>query len=372
MKKRFFILINGSNDLYDSICESINDLMNNIRRYKDIEFYFFYNIEHIKGSNVFNNNSVIPTISGTGGFIYSNGILKNIDIEDFFIYTTINGHNIRLMNIERFLECYIDEAYSNIVIVSGHGGPFQSFLDMSTNPPYSLNTVSLCKSLSKFKIDLLFLDMCAMNYIEVIYELLNKKNIKNIITYMNLAPYEGIKYTPLLNIIDENNNLDLSINKFISESILPIIAFSQKCLCLLDEVKKTQNVLGRNCIVLKSVDIESSISVLYEKLSDIGYYKKNNNSLPNLNFIKYYLNNSEERSLYTYYTYSTNNVWTYFVTGTVKLNDENKEYSDIAGIQLDKESLKHIIWLHNINLSEKEIDLKLADFINIRNEEDFY
>lgn len=103
------------------------------------------------------------------------------------------------------MENYKSEHY--MLVLSGHGADFVGCLtDLSLNVPYIMGIPEMIKAInsinetSKDKIDVLVLDMCYMNSIEVIYELGKEENtaIKSMVTYTDYAPYEGLCYDKLI------------------------------------------------------------------------------------------------------------------------------------------------------------------------------
>jgi len=71
--------------------------------------------------------------------------------------------------------------------------------------PEMFKAISLGSINGGFPIDILLLDMCFMNSIETLYEVSQyDNNIKVLVNYTNFAPYEGLDYSELINIIDMN------------------------------------------------------------------------------------------------------------------------------------------------------------------------
>ncbi|GIM28042.1 hypothetical protein CPJCM30710_07080 [Clostridium polyendosporum] len=103
------------------------------------------------------------------------------------------------------MENYKAEQY--MLILSGHGADFVGCLtDLSLNVPYIMGIPEMIKAInsikenSKDKIDVLVLDMCYMNSIEIIYELGKAEDtvVKSMVTYTDYAPYEGLSYDKLI------------------------------------------------------------------------------------------------------------------------------------------------------------------------------
>ncbi|MGL4742348.1 MAG: hypothetical protein ACRC41_16405, partial [Sarcina sp.] len=169
-----YLIINGNNDLEIPFSKGIKKLFNNHKTLlsDDIEIFLIYTL------GVGKNNDFFKMI---GCSLEKNDeyfkISKKAIKKQSFEFT----EGITL-NIEKILERIYDSNQLNILILSGHGGPFQSFLDMrGTSKSY--NTLYFCNIIKRYKFETVILDMCAMNYIEVIYELFTNDNINNIITY---------------------------------------------------------------------------------------------------------------------------------------------------------------------------------------------
>lgn len=358
---KIFIIVNGSNDLYFGVNKSIVSLLKGIEKLRNIQVYIFYNLNRYDPLFLWTRVEEKNDINSVGALEIFNGKINNIDVEQFFRKINYNNTCVKIMAPDLFIERYINKCGRNIVVLGGHGGPFQCLLDMSIKPYQSINTVKLCKRLKEFKIDLLYLDMCAMNYVEVIYELLNNSNIENIITYKQIAPIIGCNYLELIEYIEENKDIDESILRYMNFSNYPLIHVNKSNLIYFNELINIQNLLVK--LTLKEVQpkydelLEKFIRII--KKSVIENEKAKSLCLMPLNYIKDYLRDENERKLYMQYDYSRFNMWTYFVTKTIKFNDD---YSPEC-IMLDNDSLENIIWSHNPMLSKYEVRERLNKLI---------
>ncbi|WP_243428291.1 clostripain-related cysteine peptidase [Clostridium rhizosphaerae] len=111
-------------------------------------------------------------------------------------------------------ENYKSEHY--MVVLSDHGGDFIGcFTDLSKNKPYIMGIPEMIEAINAvrknlgYEIDILVLDMCYMNSIEVIYELGQEKynTAKTVITYMDYASYDGLNYEKLISCTEKNSNV---------------------------------------------------------------------------------------------------------------------------------------------------------------------
>lgn len=364
----FFIIINGSNDLYYSMNETAIELIENINDINDVEIYIFYNLVNCDQLNMWTKVAGMEyNINNIGAFKKVNGIIEYIDTKDFFRDVVLENRRVKVMAPDLFLDKYLSTENNNVVILGGHGGPFQCFLDMSTSPSQSINTVKLCNRIKKYKIDLLYLDMCAMNYIEVIYELLYDSKIKNIITYKNLAPFNGVSYFKLIEIFQQDDDISVNCIKILNLIEYPLIYVSSNNLNKFNELKKIQSNLAKCSILETNPEFDSKITEFRNciKKSVIENIQASNMNISPLNFMKYYLSDDGERKLYTQYNYAKDNLWEYFITRDIKFNTT---YNPEA-IVLERSSLENIIWLHNTTLNKMEIEDKLVKLIRERGEE---
>ena len=125
-------------------------------------------------------------------------------------------------NLYEFIKWCIETypAKHYMVILAGHGASYIAVMpDLSQNMPYMLGVQQMCKVINMIlkdtgiKIDILVLDMCFMNSIEIMYELGSKKSncVKNVLTYIKDGPLSGLPYDKLIYTVEQNNNIsDLS------------------------------------------------------------------------------------------------------------------------------------------------------------------
>ncbi|MGL5822222.1 MAG: hypothetical protein ACRCYE_11505, partial [Sarcina sp.] len=181
-----YLIINGNNDLEVPFSKGIIKLFENHRNLisDDIEIFLIYTLGVGKINSSF--KMIGCTLEENDGYFK---ISKKFINKERFEFTD----DITL-NIESVLEKLYDNNQINILILSGHGGPFQSFLDMRGAINKSYSTLYFCNIIKKYKFESVLLDMCAMNYIEIIYELLINENINNVITYKGIAPFECLDY----------------------------------------------------------------------------------------------------------------------------------------------------------------------------------
>ncbi|MEG0772531.1 clostripain-related cysteine peptidase [Clostridium sp.] len=141
-----------------------------------------------------------------------------------------------------------------MVILSGHGTDFVGCLtDLSFSNHYIMGIPEMAKAIylgsksANSIIDILVLDMCFMNSIEIVYEFSQYTDfIKTMITYTNFAPYEGLNYKRLIEFMACNSHTK-DLNKFIT-LLIDTLKFSLTAYRLdktqLDKIKQTLSDLG--------------------------------------------------------------------------------------------------------------------------------
>lgn len=98
----------------------------------------------------------------------------------------------------------------NILVIASHGfSILGGITDFTLDNPYLMSIKDMCNSIAtalietRKNIDLLFLDMCYMNYIEILYELNIKSNIKKVLMYDGEGDFRGIDYHNFINNLEE-------------------------------------------------------------------------------------------------------------------------------------------------------------------------
>ncbi|MEG0297451.1 MAG: hypothetical protein RR620_12100 [Clostridium sp.] len=367
--KRFFIIANGSNDLYYSISYTLSGLIDDMQSLNDIEIYVFYSILNTDYLNIWTRIENDNILNEIRAFKVTKGMISEINYYKYYRSTEVDKKKINIMAPDLFIKDFLEEEHENIVILCGHGGLFQSFLDMSISPCCSLNTITMLNRLKGYKIDLLFLDMCSMNYLEIFYEVLKDSKIKNLLTYKDLAPFEGVSYNELIKIFNNKRSSEENIIEFMKSSKVPLVYSNIKKISNLENVKSLQNDIAKECIYEEMPKFDVHIKMLNNEIKKA--VKENSESLnihkAPLNFIRYYLKEREERELYNQYSLGENNLWRYFITKTVSHKIDRK-LSLPEVIRLDVNSLEHIIWLHNSNLNKNQLQEKLLELKKVRGE----
>ncbi len=268
-------------------------------------------------------------------------------------------------------------AQKYMLIISGHGSSFVGVLpDFSQEAPYIMGVWEMCYVINKVKadtntnIDILVLDMCYMNYLELVYEL--GKNpyptVRNILTYISTCPLQGIPYNTIIKILEEHNNLNNT------NELLKI---------LIDEINENLIAINVNHGKLKRIkNLSNSIAHLllsnenkHSKEESLNYINKINTKITSLII---YLNRCSEFNnkpidiisklssdeplpsmlldCYDKFSFANNNYWTSLLKDKTLLDPLNITIPKAKLYMLPKDSFKCLINAVNINLDEDETD----------------
>lgn len=172
-----------------------------------------------------------------------------------------------------------------MVIISGHGTNFVGGLtDLSHSSNYIMGIPEMFKAISLgsihggFPIDILLLDMCFMNSIETLYEVSQyDNNIKALVNYTNFAPYEGLNYSELINIIDMNyevQSTNLLLENLIRNLPYDLIAYKLDKTSL-EAIKNSFDALGLDYLnkALKSNPL-NLLETLYANSDNLKDYSE--------------------------------------------------------------------------------------------------
>ncbi|WP_297523259.1 hypothetical protein [uncultured Clostridium sp.] len=333
------ILVNGSNDLYYSLKKSISDLISNLKDIKGVSISIVYTFL-IDEKNIWTFIESDSLSDEVGYLEYEEGILRRMKYQ-------FKNENTSL-DIKSAIAKTYKPNKKNILIISGHGGPFQCMLDMSNNIDKSFSTYELCSIINQYEYEVVFLDMCAMNFIEVLYEILYTKKVSGIITYKGLAVFEGLNYLEIIKVL--RNSV---INKEIIDRFeYAFIYISSESINNFNELKKVKDSLVKKCVLAKNPNFNTELFRIRELIDKSVYESRMAKEIriEKLNYIKYYLESEVDRAIYSKYLYLENNLWRQFLFMD-GLNEEYKNY-----IELSRESLKNIISLHNTNKNNVELD----------------
>lgn len=190
------------------------------------------------------------------------------------------------VNLYNFIKWGVEKcpAKHYMLILGGHGAAFVGTLtDYSQDKPYIMGTVEMCKAVNmiykdiKCRIDILLLDVCYMNLIEIMYEF-GKENIntvQNIVTYIGTGPVSGLPYDRIIDIIDKNscNDIYTVLRNIIDEMDYDLIAVKINN-NMLKNIKRKSSELAYSYITSHK-DIElSPLRLLTDLNNEYPWYQR--------------------------------------------------------------------------------------------------
>ncbi|MCX7747047.1 MAG: clostripain-related cysteine peptidase [Clostridia bacterium] len=146
-----------------------------------------------------------------------------------------------------------------MLVIGGHGACYVGVMtDLSQEKPYIMKTVEMCGVINRIYkdtgnfIDILLLDACYMNYIEVMYELGVEPEpaVRYVLTYMGEGPFEGMPYDKIVNIIENlpnNESSKVLLKKMIDTVNLNLAAFHINP-PVLKEIKRLYSFIAKKVI----------------------------------------------------------------------------------------------------------------------------
>ena len=267
-----------------------------------------------------------------------------------------------------------------MLIISGHGFLVATLSDICGVEPYTLGIYEMCTAINninkslKANIDLLILDICNMNNIELIYELGKEVNntVKNILTYIDSGPLIGMPYEKIIDLLEVDNGKDIKelVSKIIKEIDLETIGIQvnhQK----LKKIKFCLNKLGYYKIIkkkdLKYYDEEDEKKYLKELSKEILSMIIDYNTIKKGKFpirvITPEMYDIENVDLFLKYynklAITKNNYWANVVANKSIDEPLNLKISKVEQNVLTKENLFAFISLFNEKDTDEEVIIKV-------------
>ena len=189
------------------------------------------------------DSSYAENWTGTRRYSIINGKLEIVQSNEY-----INMADYR--NLYDFIKWAANKfpAKRYMVSISGHGFIVASLSDLCGKEPYIMGMYEMCTAINNLKniidIDILILDICNMNTIELIYEL-GKENVnvvKYIMTYINNGPLEGMDYNYIIQKIDDEPT-NLILKNIVNKSKQNLVAIEVKH-GKLEKIKELSNKLA--------------------------------------------------------------------------------------------------------------------------------
>ncbi|WP_051541803.1 clostripain-related cysteine peptidase [Clostridium lundense] len=283
-------------------------------------------------------------------------------------------------NLYNFIKWGVEKfpAKHYMLILSGHGISYIGGLtDTTLDEFYIMGIPEMCQAINSIKkdlnthIDILLLDMCYMNLIEVLYELGHeeKPSCKEIVTYFRTGPLEGIPLEKLIISVEKNihiESLDLFTKNLINDIELPLISYnpSKK---ELEMIKDYFNILAKCYLAMEYKDPKKIYNLMNKSKEEIPcniYIDKINdllsslivytNSISTKNYINVICTDlGKAIVIYKKLSFSKNNNWTEILSN-YKEYDESKEIS-LLPIKLSNGAIYSFLSNLNPELSGGEV-----------------
>lgn len=171
-----------------------------------------------------------------------------------------------------------------MLVLGGHGAAFVGTLtDYSQDKPYIMGTAEMCKAINMIykelglKVDILLLDICYMNLVEIMYEFgkESKNTVQNIVTYIGTGPVSGLPYWKIIDIIYKQNYDDInSILKSIIDKLeYDLVAIEINNSKLKKIKRKSMDLAYKYLTCSKEIELSPS-KLLTDLNSDYPWYQE--------------------------------------------------------------------------------------------------
>ncbi len=270
-----------------------------------------------------------------------------------------------------------------MLILGGHGWQFVGAMtDYSQNKPYLMSIPGMSQAINMAcnelgcKIDILVLDICYFNCIEVLYEVGKDKDstVNNVLTYIINGPINGLPVDQLIEVLQHYPNH--SPRKIIYEIIdriplVDLVAFEINH-SKLESIKQGFNQLAST--YLTNSDREVSLNellagsnpsvpwypiakdVINQLQTIVIHHKRSTDSRLGLIYIANQPTSNIDRiALYSKLAFARNNNWTYLLSNKIGL-PKLTSYTELQPTVLSKDALYAYISIMN---PQKTIDEKI-------------
>ena len=290
-------------------------------------------------------------------------------LEKEYSYLNMADYKTLYNFIEWSINNYPAERY--MLIISGHGFIVASLSDLCGDKPYIMGMYEMCFAINKIKqdlnikIDILSLDICNMNTVELLYELGKNKNntVKYLMTYINNGPLEGMEYKGIIPNLDDRNSED--ILRDITENSINNIVISEVKHGKLEKIKELSNKLSFYWLLIndkRATDKEIKLyNDLHQKIDKVVHQlviAQNNHegrkSLLHLMFYnKYQIVDIDSFTRFYYKLSFTKNNYCSNVIAKKTVNDKpNIKQSDLEQEVLDLRDIE--LFIRNFNGENKK------------------
>lgn len=285
-----------------------------------------------------------------------------------------------------------------MLILGGHSYSLIGAMpDYTQNVPFIMGFPEMSNAITKvikdlnIKIDLLVLDMCYFNFIEVIYEFGKNKDssAQNILTYIGEGPIYGLPYDNLIQILEKNihcTDLNFLIKQFIDNLNFDLVAFRMDYFKL-ERIKTLFNTLGENYLnqsndkkislykIFSSYTSKEPWSIIINDLKRniqdliIHYKKVSNNNLAAINVITELPPDLYQTLFYYRLNFTKQNKWCCAVNNK-KISNYDLSVpinSELLPLKLPTEIVYKFIDLMNSPLNAENKKIILKNLLNYKN-----
>lgn len=397
VKQEWTILLylNGNNELEPEMINSMLSL-NNISSLDNINIIIEIGRESLELVKIIRPKETFHEIgenwTGVRRYCYENN--KIILIEELG-YINMSDP----MNMYDFIKYGIEnyEANHYMLIIGGHSCTVIGAIpDYTKGQPYIMgipemsNAIIKASNDLKVNIDLLILDMCYFNFIEIIYEFGKDERcpVKNILTYIGEGPLSGLPYDNIIKTLEKNinnNDIRVLIKQFVNNLNYNLVAFEIDNFKL-ENIKKLFNDIG-DCYLNESINKEKTINKLFSNSTKdkiisplvkdlqnsikeliICHKQLEDNNMGIVNILSELPDDLFQMLFYYRLNFSKLNKWCYLVNNK-KIYDYNiadSNNSKLMSIELPIEILYKLIEIINPNVDEKDKKIILENLLKFK------
>ncbi|MBP2656491.1 MAG: peptidase clostripain [Firmicutes bacterium] len=283
------------------------------------------------------------------------------------------------------IRCYPAEKY--MVILGGHGYQFVGTMtDYCQKAPYIMGIPEMVTAINRAaneqskKIDVLLLDTCYFNCIEVLYELGRHPDhaVLKAVTYINSGPLEGLQYDKAINLLkkEPTSDSDTYIKELINSLRLDLVAFAVNHRKL-QQIKQNTNQLAMSYCTPSLInagtscndDDQSKHELSTQLISLVIHYKKVLQPANALIWIaKKPTDNLNLISRYYRLSFAQQNHWTYYLSNrTFDITNAFAQKKSLHPIKLTPSEVYAFITIMNPVLPEKDKKEILNTLFNYQN-----
>ncbi len=292
------IYVNGNNELEPEICQSLQDLLR--VRFDESNMNILVQVGRedrelariVRPFESFGGSGEVWT--GVKRYKLSNNLL--LLLEDMEKLNMADPKSLYMFIIWCMERC---PAKHYALILGGHGASYIGAInDYSSVTPYMMGTTEMCKAINLImphtgnRIDLLLLDMCYMNYIEILYELGSQEDhtVENVVTYIEEGPLEGLALDHVIGVLDrhlQTEDLESLIKEMVDSLGAQLVAVRLNPKKL-ERIKYSSNRLANEMVKYSEENPIRPDSILHTESPPLPYKKSIAKVLQELNQLAFY------------------------------------------------------------------------------------